>query len=160
MSKNKKIIVILSWITVAMSIIMILALSLQSAETSGETSKSQVESILNAFLGKENVTEELVKSFQLPMRKIAHFGIYTLLGFALSNALSLSFNLKFSFISIFGSFTYANFDEFVIQNISNGRGPSFIDVLIDTSGAVVGFLLYLTLIFINNKIKSRKKQQV
>ncbi|MBQ7352939.1 MAG: VanZ family protein [Clostridia bacterium] len=160
MSKNKKIIVVLSWLTVVISMLMIFSLSMQNAETSGETSKSQVESILNAFLGKENVTEEMVQSFQLPMRKIAHFGIYMLLGYALSNAISLTFSIKYSAMSIFGAFVYANFDEYIVQNISDGRGPSFIDVLIDTSGAIVGFLLYLTLIFLNNRIKARKKQQV
>lgn len=152
---NKKIIVILSWITVVISMFMILSLSMQNAETSGETSKAQVESILNAFLGKENVTEELIKSFQLPMRKIAHFGIYMLLGYALSNAITLTFRIKYSVLAIFGAFVYANFDEYIVQNISDGRGPSFVDVLIDTSGAIVGFLLYLALIFINKKIKSQ-----
>lgn len=159
MISKHKLIIIFSWITVLCSVLMILALSMQNAEASGETSKAQIETILNAFLGKENVTEELILSFQLPMRKIAHFGVYMLLGFSLSNALNVTFKRKLTYLSIFIAFLYANFDEFCIQNISVGRAPSFTDVLIDTSGAIIGFLFYLLLILLNNKIKNRKKQQ-
>ena len=142
---------------VAITMLMIVALSMQNAETSGATSKSQIEVILNAFLGEENVTEELVRSFQIPMRKLAHFGIYMLLGFALSNAFNNTFKRKFIYFAMVAGILYSFFDEFVLQRNSYGRGPSIFDVLIDSGGVIVGFGLYFLILVINNSIK--KKQQ-
>lgn len=158
MTMKQKIIICLSWITVISTMLMIFALSMQNAQTSSETSKSQIEVILNAIIGKENVTEELVASFQVPMRKLAHFGVYMLLGFCLTNAFNVSFKLKFVFISIFCGIAYSFFDEFFIQNISAGRGPSIIDVLIDSSGVAIGFGLYFLVLLINKKIPNKKQQ--
>ena len=139
--------------------IMIFALSMQNAETSSQTSKSQIETILSAIIGKENVTEELVKSFQIPVRKLAHFGVYMLLGFCLANAFKQTFNTKLTFISILVGCAYSFIDEFVYQNVSQGRGPSIIDVMIDTSGVIIGFGLLLLVLFINKKFPNKRKKQ-
>lgn len=159
MITKKKVIISLSWLCVVASMAMIFALSMQNAETSSQTSKSHIETILNAIIGKENVTEELVRSFQIPMRKLAHFGIYMLLGFCLANAFKQTFNKNLTFISIFVGCAYSFIDEFIYQRASYGRGPSIIDVSIDTSGVIIGFGLLLLVLLIDKKISMKRKKQ-
>ena len=51
-------------------------------------------------------------------------------------------------------------DEFVVQAMSIGRGPSFVDVLIDTSGATVGMLIYGTVLFIILSRRAHREKDV
>ena len=89
--KSRKLVIILSWLCVMATMTMIFLFSSQNAEKSTETSTGFVEDVLQTVLPKDEVTPELVQRTQMviPFRKIAHFGIFMLLGFSLINAFAL-----------------------------------------------------------------------
>lgn len=157
---KNKIILICSWICVLITMVMIFAFSAQNAEKSTETSSGFIEDVLDVVLPEEEITPEVVQKFQFPFRKMAHFGIYMLLGFCLANAFQVTIKKKW-YISYPIAFTtgvlYAISDEWH-QGFSEGRGPSYKDVLIDSAGVLVGVsvfvaFLYLYKYFVNKKTK-------
>lgn len=156
---KQKIIVACSWLCVVLTMLMIFIFSEENAEKSTQTSSSVIENVLDIVMPKEEITPEVVKKYQFPFRKAAHFGIYMLLGFCLANAFDATIRKKwyFSYPSaiILGAF-YAVLDEWH-QNFSDGRGPSAKDVLIDSAGIVVGVLIFWGLFSLWKFIKSSKK---
>lgn len=151
-----------SWLCVVLTMVMIFCFSAQNAEKSTETSSSVVENVLDIVMPKEEITPEVVKKYQFPFRKAAHFGIYMLLGFALANAFQYTLNKKWYVsypASALVSILYAVSDEWH-QGFSEGRGPSLTDVLIDSSGAILGILVFITFTylycFIIKKISSHR----
>ena len=86
------------------------------------------------------------------LRKLAHFTEFACLGALLTWLLSMLG--KPGLLALLGSFLVACADE-TIQRFVPDRGPSFKDVLIDTSGAAVGMILLLVGYAY---VKRRKKQ--
>lgn len=86
------------------------------------------------------------------LRKVAHFTEFACLGALLSRFLFLL--NKPRWIALAVAFLVACCDE-TIQRFVPDRGPSFKDVLIDTSGAVVGMIVLLVGYAY---VKRRKKQ--
>ncbi len=85
------------------------------------------------------------------LRKLGHFGEYFVLGtLALPSAKHL---LKRAAPLLAGTYALlvALLDEFLVQNLSVGRGPSFSDVLIDTVGALSTILILSALAWIFGK---------
>lgn len=145
---KEKIILALSWVCVFICMIMIFNFSSEDGETSSSTSQSVVENILGIVMDKEDITPEVVKKYQFPVRKAAHFGIYMLLGFSLACAYRMTFKNKKILpyvISLPTAALYAISDEFH-QKFAAGRSPSTKDVLIDSGGALTGILIYLIFI--------------
>ncbi len=140
--------------------IMIFFFSAEDAEKSTQTSSGVIEDVLDIVLPKDEITPEVVKKYQFPFRKIAHFGIYMLLGFSLANAFLSTIQRK-KYISLASSLAtgivYAILDEWH-QSFSAGRGPSVRDVLIDSAGALVGILIFILFIYIFNRIKAKKQE--
>ncbi len=98
--------------------------------------------ISNSITIYEHVTNKTVdKDYYLdrldyPVRKLAHFSEYAILGFLVIQ-FSLSFNMLYAgSFSILLCFLYAMSDEFH-QLFITGRSGQFTDVLIDTLGAIV-----------------------
>ena len=138
----------------------IFANSAKNGVESGASSSAVVEFIENILyrLGFESdVSEHFI-------RKLAHFLEYMLLSLLvcadvftvtekekriLKNAYALAISPVFCFI-------IANIDEFIIQAATVGRGPSFRDVCIDTSGAFTGVIAFLSLMLIVSAMKRRK----
>lgn len=86
------------------------------------------------------------------IRKLAHFTIFVIIGFCISMFIG-SYDMN-KITSTLLSFTlttgYACIDEY-IQTFIPGRNGSINDVMIDTSGVIIGILLYNIIIyFINN----------
>ncbi|MBP3495412.1 MAG: VanZ family protein [Clostridia bacterium] len=159
MNKKRFVFITISWLLVAVSMLLILKFSFENKETSSETSKGVIENVLNIFMDENEITEEVINKFQFPVRKIGHFSVYMLLGFCLANAFVQTVKLKKYYLYIFSvctSFCYGMIDEFLYQNLSNGRAPSFIDVLIDTSGSIFGVFLYMLLVLCTKKILKRE----
>ena len=159
MMKFKRIIIIASWLTVLATMVIIFYFSAQSAEKSSQTSGGVIEEILGVVLPKEEITEEIIEKYQPPFRKIAHFCIFMLLGFCLINAFQNSFKFKclLKFIlSFFCAALYAIFDE-IHQGFIEDRGPAIKDVLIDSSGGIIGILAYIMMIYIINKLKLKRE---
>ena len=128
-----------------------LSIFLFSTDNSREsTSKSNrvILGITNLFhkdlSNKEK--EKIIDMFFVPIRKMAHFGIYLVLGISLISFLR-EFSipiLKLLLLSIFLAFLYACSDEFH-QLFVPGRSGQFSDVLLDTLGASVGIFIYYLL---------------
>ena len=155
---KNKLIIVFSWLMVLASMLIIYNFSAESAEESTETSGGVVVQILEIFMEKEEITPTVVRKFQFPIRKAAHFGIYMLLGFCMLSAFEKSFKIRFWLNIIFSALAciaYAISDE-IHQNFSAGRGPGARDVLIDSLGAVCGIFIFWSLLLILQKITKKK----
>ena len=155
---KEKIILIASWLCVLLTMVMIFCFSAEDAEKSTQTSAGVIEDVLDTVLPDEQVTPELVSKLQFPFRKMAHFGIFMLLGFCLSNAFERTIQKKWYIsypCSLICGILYAISDEWH-QNFSFGRGPTIKDVLIDSAGVLIGISVFVLFIYIFNSIKAKK----
>lgn len=133
---NKKKIV--SWLLVIIWLLVIFFFSSQNGESSSGLS--------NGFLAMiENITKLPLNNdaFRFIIRKVAHFTEYFILGVFVLNLIKCYRKLskKEIIISVFLCFVYAVTDEFH-QMFVGGRSPQSLDVLIDTTGSIVGSLLF------------------
>lgn len=155
---TKKIIILLSWVTVLATMIIIFSFSQENMEDSANTSSSVTEEILEIVLPKEEITQQKIHEFHPTVRTMAHFGIFMLLGFALSNAFIVTTKLNFFFnyiLAFLSSILYAILDEY--HQKFTGRAPEFTDVLIDSLGALIGILLFALFFHTFTFIIKRKK---
>ena len=107
-----------------------------------ETTIGNVYQIFNHDVTEEKLFE-IKSKYSHPVRKLAHFTIYLILGI-LVILLVKEYPLgmkKIILISLFICFLYACSDE-VHQLFVLGRSGEFRDVLIDTSGSFIGILLF------------------
>lgn len=124
---------------------------------SGDKSSEQSEFVLYIFnlLGL-NLDSYLGDLATLIIRKGAHFTEYFILFILAYNVVSLYVsNKKARIYSIIIVFLYACSDEFH-QSFIPGRGPAFKDVMIDTSGGILGYIC----VSIYNKIIIKKKGEL
>ena len=153
--------IIVSWLMVIATMLIIYSFSGETAQESTETSGGIIEAILKLFLPNEKVTVDLIARLQHPIRKLAHFSIFALLGFTLANAFKVTFKIKhiFNYLLSFASvIIYASSDE-LHQGLIDGRGPSFKDVLIDSWGGLTGILVFALMLFIFNKLITKKDRE-
>ena len=133
--------------------------SAQTGVESGEASSGVVEFVEGFFdaLGFDvSVSEHFI-------RKLAHFCEYMLLSLLFCADITLWLKEQIEkkggvflyFIAPALSFFVATVDEFVIQASTVGRGPSFKDVCIDTSGALFGAIAFVLVIYLIQKLKKR-----
>ena len=148
--KKRKLIIIIIWM------IVIFLFSNQPSDESSNLSNSfinntivKVYEITHGEIVKEK-REEILNKYSYPVRKLAHFTIYFILGL-LSIVFFKDFNKQYILYSLLLCFIYACFDEFH-QYFVPGRYCSFFDVLIDTLGS--SFSIIFSIIFIYNKKKS------
>lgn len=161
----KKQIIILRIILIILLVIVfinIFGFSSQDSEESGNLSRTITVSITKNIKEiqelKSDEKNEILDTIEKVIRKLAHFSEYTLVGILLMSLIS-TFNLKQInrfLISLGIGFLYACSDEFH-QLFVPGRTAKFTDVLIDTSGVIVGSVIIFILIFIINKYIIRKK---
>ena len=151
MKKNIIRAVLLILIIVISSIIF--GFSAQDGETSGGISKGVITIIADVFNLNGDTRNIFIEKGEGVIRKLAHFGIYTLLGLA-SMGFIATFNLKRKnqiLITIIWGFLYASTDE-LHQMFINGRNASFLDVLLDTSGVIFGILLIIIYFKIHKRL--------
>lgn len=156
---------IVSAAAVVVLMVLIFMFSAQNADTSSQTSGSVIKSAAKAF-NKDfvNLTvekqDEIVASWQLVVRKTAHFSEYALLGFLTANAIR-TYRLKTYLRAMLPPlicFAYAFGDE-LHQYFVPGRACRFTDMLIDTSGAIVGALLFAGFFKLILKYRRRKNDK-
>ena len=149
---------IIFWCALALSILWLLFIFSNSLDTGIES--GQKSSSITEFIN--NVLHSIGFKGEIPhkvVRKLAHFGEFAIL------AIFVSITLHFSpkKISVLFSpaicFICASADE-ILQNFSEGRGPRFTDVLIDTSGAICGTLAIWALYFLIIKLTKRNKKHL
>ena len=138
---------------------IIFGFSSQNAEESSGISKKVSESIVEITNKDKPIQEKnkIVKFLEPRIRKLAHFSIYTVVGFLL---MSLCFTYKISInkkiiISLILGFIYACSDE-LHQTFVVGRSGEARDVLIDTSGVFIGSLISYAFYKIYKKIQNKK----
>lgn len=143
--------IVLSWILVAFVMIAIFLFSNQTADVSSSVSGGIISAITDFLANLFGVPCSTLPSKAIPyhgtIRKIAHFLIYMLLGFLLTNALSVSgvkSSRRIFAISLLVAVLYAASDEFH-QIFVPGRSGEIRDVIIDSTGAFSGIILRSTL---------------
>lgn len=142
--------------------VMIFCFSAQNGEQSGAMSGRLTTWVLNLILPDfENFSleqQEAIRSTAgLIVRKLAHFSEYALLGFSLMLHICqiqkrTVVRLPWLWSWAVGTL-YAASDEFH-QGFVAGRGPSIVDVMIDSSGVIVGTILLLLI-----SLRCRKRSE-
>lgn len=138
---NLKGLIVLVWM------IVIFSFSNQPAEESNKLSDGFINNtiikVYEVFNGaaSEEKQEELISKYSYPIRKMAHFTIYFILGVLVFIFLNQYIENKNIIIySLLICFIYACTDEFH-QYFIDGRYCSFIDVFIDSLGSLISILL-------------------
>lgn len=134
---------ITSWTAVVLWMATIFFLSHQPGSQSSELSSGITEIIINTVEGISPSAVTYVEEFHTYIRKSAHFLAYLLLAVLSVNALKASGVRGFRrLIFAFGiCVVFAMTDEFH-QLFIEGRSGEVRDVLIDSSGAIVGICIY------------------
>ncbi len=162
---KKYIFAAISTIAVVLWIAFILSNSSQTGAESGSLSKSVCDALNNFF---DNLGLNITLSERF-LRKAAHFCEYMILAVLVcADILSFSeffekMNQKRKFLwlslAVPVSAAVALFDEFGVQMMTEGRGPSFRDVLIDTSGAAFGVLAVLCAFWLYYKLVGVRRRK-
>ncbi len=141
--KHKKIILA---ILIVIWMITIFMFSGEGGKKSKTTSGSIVGFIVDKIYDTSNMSqkerEDKIEDLQRPIRKLAHFTIYTIGGvitFVFMNKLNITNKRKILY-SIMFCLIYAITDE-IHQYYVPGRSCDIRDVLIDTIGASIGILI-------------------
>ena len=144
--RNKK---ALRWVLFLGWMIFIFYMSHQPGDKSSEQSRFVLYVFNLLGLKLDTYFGELAT---LIIRKGAHFTEYFILFILIYNVISLYVvERKARIYSVIFVFLYACSDEFH-QSFIPGRGPAFKDVMIDTSGGILGYFC----VSIYNKINIKK----
>lgn len=135
----------IKWLLVVAWMVVIFVFSSMNGDSSDEKSKFVIYIFNLLGLNLDGIFGTLADFI---VRKCAHFTEYFILYMLLYNAIKENFSFKKALLfSIIGVFLYASSDEFH-QSFVPGRGPSFRDVCIDTSGGLLALvILYLSFTF-------------
>lgn len=140
--------------------VMIFCFSMQNASESSGVSGSVTEFVLRKITHDyRDMTaagkKQLFKTAEHIIRKLAHFSVYTVLGFFISSAFGRRkiFSAG-SFFTVFIGFAYACSDE-LHQYFVSGRSCQFTDVMIDTGGVIAGIVISIILLHIYDFFKQK-----
>lgn len=142
---------VLFLILLAIAFYVIYNFSAQNGETSGSLSLKVTEFIVKVISKVKNM-DEVVKLHYIEklhpiIRKLAHFSVYTVVGFSIMGFMC-TFDIK-NIIKVIISFsvgvTYAISDE-IHQYFIPGRSARVFDVCIDSLGVLTGIFILITLI--------------
>ena len=164
--KNQIIIIrIILIILLIITFFYIFNFSSQDSEKSGNLSRTITVSVTKNIKKIQeldyNKKNDVLNTIEKVIRKLAHFSEYTFLGILLMSLMS-TYNLKQinKFVLSIGiGFLYACSDEFH-QLFVPGRTAKFTDVLIDTSGVIVGSILIFIVILSIKKVIVKKEKSV
>ncbi|MDO5298649.1 MAG: VanZ family protein [Clostridia bacterium] len=106
-----------------------------SAKQSGTVTRI-IMAVLAPIVGEQGLRAADLSLLELLVRKAAHMAEYAVLFFLYRRALRLSGVRRASLCALLMSAAYAATDEFH-QCFTAGRGPSPVDVMIDTAGAAL-----------------------
>ena len=132
-----------AWARCAAWMVFIFMMSAMPGDVSGEQSgfvTELIEKALTFVLGAQTAGGIPVDALEMVVRKCAHMGEYAVLFWLWAHALSVSGARRPARTALAVCVLYAASDEFH-QCFSDGRGPSPVDVMIDTVGATIALLL-------------------
>lgn len=141
---HKKLHFILSWTAVLLWLVLIFNLSAQPREQSNNLSTGVTEIIIETV---ERVVPNIdfdIEGINHLVRKNAHFFAYLLLGILVMNAFRKSrFKIRLALLlTLIFCVLFAASDE-LHQLFVSGRGPQVADVLLDSTGVIVGIGIYV-----------------
>jgi len=144
---------------------MIIAFSTESKSESGERSKGVTEMVAELLVpGYQDMTPEeqqkTVQALHRPIRKLAHFSEFCLLGMLCAAFMHLLKKGKYWLwwvIPTVFCLLYATADE--VWQIFTHRGSSVTDVIIDFCGSVVGICLIHLIWYLVEKHKRKKRKE-
>ncbi|MBE6585256.1 MAG: VanZ family protein [Ruminococcaceae bacterium] len=149
------------------NMLLIFGFSAESGEESGDRSHEITEGIVQvvvpSYPSMSPIEQEVtVEKFHLPIRKIAHFCEFGLLGLltaAFMNTLGKGKKWLWWVIPAAFCLLYAISDE--VHQMFTERGPAVKDVLIDFTGSVTGIIVMnLILLQIYRNMQKRKAKRV
>ena len=147
--KCLKLILVILWM------IVIFSFSNQKANDSSKLSDGLIlrtVRIIEKITNKEYSDEEILEKFVRPVRKLAHFTIYLILG-VLVYLYIKEFNISNKFIiSLLICILYAISDE-IHKLFIVGRSGKILDVLIDSLGSLTGIFIIKKVGRLYEKIK-------
>lgn len=140
--------------------VMIFCFSMQNSSESSGISGGVTEFILKKLTHDyrdmtASEKKHLFKTAEHIIRKLAHFSVYTVLGFCVSSAVGRRkiFSVG-SLITVCIGFVYACSDE-LHQYFVSGRSCRFTDIMIDTSGVIAGIIISMVLLRIYDLFKHK-----
>lgn len=146
MTKKRKIYVTISWIAVAACMGFIFYMS---SRVSTE-SQAMSDSVLKGIFGLIGIEFPVIV-----IRKGAHMTEFAGLAMLIFNAVYATWKPKMTpLIAFAATAMYAVTDEFH-QIFVEGRGPKFTDVLVDSSGAIIGIIISIIILKIIKIILER-----
>lgn len=145
---------VLFLIMLVIAFYVIFNFSAQDGEISGSLSRKVTEFIVEIVskIKTMDLSRKLyyIEKLHPIIRKLAHFGMYTVVGFS-TMGLMCTFDMRNIFkviISFVIGVTYAITDE-VHQYFTPGRNASIVDVCIDSVGVLTGiFILVILIVFV------------
>ncbi len=148
MTKKRKI-----WIGVLCLVTLLWTVFIFSRSMQTGWESSAASGRLTAFLRALGIylSEHLV-------RKLAHFAEYAILALPATGALLMTGRRWLPPFAWVYAILVASVDEFVVQAMTEGRGPQLSDVLIDGAGALAGLLFTVALVWLLRWIRVRKHQ--
>lgn len=164
--KAKKIVL---FIVIILSLLCMCIIFYFSSQNNGDTNilsknvtRKIAETIFSDFkIMNADIQNTITSQLNLFIRKTAHFSLYFLMSMTIYFVFAIwkKRYLISGIISVSFSFIYAILDEFH-QSLVPGRTPLVKDVIIDTSGAILGtifsFMIICSVKFILEKIKSHE----
>ena len=129
----------MAWALCAGWMALIFFMSAMPGDVSGEQSGTVVRILLavhDAVLGPSGMSEQALSVLETLVRKAAHMAEYAVLALLFCHALRVSGARHPARLALAMSLSYAATDEFH-QSFVGGRGPSAVDVMIDTAGAAL-----------------------
>lgn len=152
--KNRKLVI--SFLAMIICMILIFTFSSKNSHSSNSTSKNLIDWGITIYekISHQNINhDKMIKKLNHPVRKLAHYSIYFLLGiFVYQIFLYSNFSSKI-ILAISICFFYAIFDEFH-QLFVPGRTGQIRDVFIDTMGAATSIFIFH--FWKNRKVKGDK----
>ena len=148
MTKSRKIYVTISWILVAACMVVIFCLSAQTAQDSADLSGSFIRAIFE-LIGIELQQEGI--------RTVAHCLEFMGLSLLIFNATYATWEKKITpLIAFAGTVLYAITDE-IHQIFVPGRAFQISDILVDSTGALIGIIASFIALKIILYITKRRK---
>lgn len=125
-------------------LVIIFSFSSDNGDKSSSLSDNVIKFVVRTFTSIEDDSEEMesiVNKYSFPVRKLAHFTEYFILGvITLNFFVSFGINKRVLIYTSIFCILAASLDEFH-QTFVDGRSGNISDVLLDSSGSLIGAYL-------------------
>jgi len=152
------------FVAIVLWMLIIFGFSAADGSTSQSLSDKITAVVIDIFVKdyqqlEEVLQEDVWNKYSFVVRKVGHFGEYTIFGMLLAG-FSLTYpkvqeDKRLLLINLIVGFLYSISDE-IHQGFVDGRSPKTLDVFIDTLGVSFGvsFLLFFFVVYIKRRLKS------